>query len=490
MGKQSARAGAGTSARRARLRAKLRGAWRATRAGARRAADLVPLTPLGALVLPAAALGMWFYGVRRIDLVFLVVGGVTLAVGALAILSVVIAAIGLRLWLRRTRAEEGATSELECGYPTRTGFTLPTLWYVPFVRVTWSWLEPEAKVVAEKSRRRWTELVTPSRRGVVEEVRRRVEVSDAFGLAKVALRLREERNLRLMPSVGALRNMSVVRSISSGEDMPFPGGQPEGERADLRRYVPGDPVRFVLWKVFAKTRTLVVRTPEQAISPARQTLAYLVAGADDEAAAGTARVAVETGALGSSWVLGADGVAEVARGKSHALEIIARSAHCPPEQHGAGLSAFLKRHAQAGARVVVFVPATPGPWLERVTAAARARATGNARMSDLELVVCTDGIDRAGRASWLRRLTTAEPRRQPGAEPPPTPLASVQAVTGALGGARAPVLLVDRKAGRVYGEAHQRALSAPLEAGDAAERPLAPPPPAGGAARGAAAGAG
>ena len=128
-------------------------------------------------------------------------------------------------------------------------------------------------------------VLTAPQAGIV----RRIEISDAFGLAKVALRATEERAVRSLPSVGALKQMSVVRSIASGEDMPFPGGQPEGERADLRRYVPGDPVRFVLWKVFAKSRQLVVRTPEQAISPARQTYAYVVAAEADEPAAGTAR---------------------------------------------------------------------------------------------------------------------------------------------------------------------------------------------------------
>jgi hypothetical protein len=464
-----------SSNRRARW-AKVRGVLQRARVLLRRGADLFPLTPLGLVVLPAAALALLRYGIGRIDLVFLVIGAVALAVGALTVIAVSAAAIGLRLAMRaRKGAPTPAGRELECGYPTRTDFALPTLWYVPFVRVTWSWLSPEAKVEAVKQRRRWYELVTPVRRGTVDEVIRRVEISDAFGLAKVALRVREERTLRLLPSMGALKNMSVVRSLSSGEDMPFPGGQPEGERADLRRYVAGDPVRFVLWKVFAKSRTLVVRTPEQAISPARQTLAYLVVGTDDEAAAGTLRVAIETGALGADWMVGADGVHESARSKAHALEVIAMSASCPPELHGGGLATFLKRHAKRGARVVVFAPASPGPWLDRVASAARSRTSGSHRASDLEFVVCTDGIDRGGPASWLRRLALAAPLPRPAGEPVSTPVASVTAVTTALGAARAPVLLVDRRAGRVYGEAHQRS----LESAGRALPPAASPAAAG-----------
>ncbi|MDH4459650.1 MAG: M3 family metallopeptidase, partial [Nevskia sp.] len=49
------------------------------------------------------------------------------------------------------------------------------------------------------------------------------------------------------------------------------------------------------------------------------------------------------------------------------------SAHASPEQQGAGLAKFLSA-ATPGAsvgRAVVFVPATPGPWLDKVLAAAR-----------------------------------------------------------------------------------------------------------------------
>jgi hypothetical protein len=330
---------------------------------------------------------------------------------------------------------------------------------VPFVRLTWTWAEPLARVHVHGRRRAWHEQVVPLKRGLVDRVVRRVDVSDAFGLARITLRIEEERPVRLFPSVGALKHVSVVRSLASGEDMPFPGGPPEGERSDLRRYVPGDPVRYILWKVFAKSRQLVVRTPEQAISPARQTFAYVVTGEGDEAAAGTARVAVETGSLGSSWTLGADGTTEIAKQRGPALELIARSASCPPDAQGLGLGEFLKRHVTRSSRVVVFVPARQGAWVDRVASAARTRVSGSQRMSDLEIIVCADGIERRPPASWIRRVAFAPKRVDPFAEAPPVPATEIANVTGKLGSARARVLVVDRRAGAVYGEAHQKSLA-------------------------------
>jgi hypothetical protein len=215
--------------------------------------------------------------------------------------------------------------------------------------------------------------------------------------------------------------------------------------------------------VYARTRQLVVRTPERAISPVRQTVAYVVSGDGDEPAAGAARVAVDSGALGSEWVLGADGNDAFAKNPAQALEVLARSATTPDAQRGAGLARFLDQATPgATARAVVFVPATPGPWLERVVATARQRGAGPHSPSAVEFVVCTDGVDRRPRASWWARATLRlhTPNAEGDNALPLTPAGDLAQVLKALAGARARVLVVDRRAGRAYNEGHQRGLEA------------------------------
>jgi len=243
--------------------------------------------------------------------------------------------------------------------------------------------------------------------------------------------------------------MHVVRGMSGGDEISHHDGEPKGDRFDTRHYVPGDPIRFVLWKVFAKSRELIVRTPERAISPARQTMAYLVAGPDDEAAAGAARVAVDVGVLGGDWVLGADGCGEMAADKEHALELLAQSARTSEGQSGGGLSSFLdKSTAGRASRAVVFVPPRPGPWLKKVVAVAGA-ASG--QMGRVDFVVGTDGISRGARRSLMSRLTTW---RRSGEEPEGvldrTDADELAKVVRTLGGARVNVLVVDRPAGQIY----------------------------------------
>ncbi len=425
----------------------------------RRGVDAFPLTGLGLVLLAGSGWAMVHYGIRRIDLLLLVVGAVGLALGAVATLTTAVTAVVL--WYKGRRRREEESLKLECGYAARTGFSLSNLWFVPFVRVGWNWESPEASVRLVPLKRRLHEEVTPLRRGLYEEIVRRVEVSDAFGLTKVTFTLRETRVVRFVPSMGALRTMRVVRSIAGGDEISHPAGPPDGERVDLRHYAPGDPIKFVLWKVFARSRQLVVRTPERAIAPTRQTVAYLVTGEGDEPAAGAARVAVDTGALGSEWVLGADGNDTYAKTPTQALEVLSRSALTPYPQGGSGLSDFLSRATPGGvARAVVFVPGRPGPWLDRVVATVRARTAPNQMQSPVEFVVCTDGITTVPKTRWWSRLAfQVRPAATTGAVMP-APGDEVAAVLRALATTRAPVTLIDRVGGKVFPGGHHRSLEA------------------------------
>jgi uncharacterized protein (DUF58 family) len=432
------------------------------RAIARRASELFPLTPLGAALAGAAGLAFVFYGIRKVDLVLFAMGGVAIVVTAVAFLATTLTAVALALRLRKSKETTGL--RLECGLPTKTDFSLSSLWFVPLVSVTWTWAEPSAEVETLARHGRLFETTIARRRGSYERVRRRIELSDAFRLTKITLIHDEPRAVNCLPSVGALKKMNVLRSLSSGDSFPNPTSAAEGDRSDLRRYSPGDPVRFILWRVFAKTRQLVIRVPERAQSVATDAVAYLVAGEGDEAAAGAARMALESGALGTKWVFGVDGASGDAKTLDAALALIAASVKVPPASSGAGLAAFLERHAKAG-RVLVFVPAAEGEWLKRTAQAVVRRAIGGAA-PNIELLVCCDGIERSNEPGWLRRLTVAPPdRRSQGLEI--VSLASSTEVLRTLARTRARVLLVDRKAGRFHEANDQLRLakgSLPLEA--------------------------
>ncbi|TNE86691.1 MAG: DUF58 domain-containing protein [Deltaproteobacteria bacterium] len=234
--------------------------------------------------------------------------------------------------------------------------------------------------------------------------------------------------------------------MTGGDGMAHPEGPPAGDPMDIRHYGEGDPIRFVLWKVFAKSRTLVVRTPERAISPQDRTIAYLVSAPGDQAAAGAARVAIETRALGNRWQLGADGCDESADNRPHAMELILRSAAVDDANSGAGLGRFLAGLEGRSRRAVVFVPPVPGPWLDRVLATCGPEHLGGAQ---LDFVVCTDGIGApAARRSWFVRPTDTASGTDP---------ELLAAVLKRLAGAGR-LAVLDRKTGEYHPESHLAAL--------------------------------
>ena len=476
----------------------------AMRRGVRTAAGLFPLTPLGALVAVGSAAGLFGLAFPRKDLVLLVICAAGLGVTALSLGLSVFSAAGLFVALRRARAAADASPlELEGGVKEATGFSVSSLWFVPLVKVRWSWSSPEASVEAAPRGRRLFEIVTPRRRGKVGAIQRRIEVGDAFHLARISFGSREQRPVRALPSKGSAKSLSFTHTLAEGGDLPYPADRAEGEPSDFRRYSAGDPMRFILWKTFAKTRQLMVRSPEQAISPARRTIAYVVAGKGDEAAAGVARAAMESGSFGSSWVLGADGVPWVAEDRARALELLAMSGECPVDQGGAGLEGFLKSFGSSaggvGSRILLFVPPLAGPWLSRAAGVARSWASKSGRRgggqlqrlqvpggAGIEAIVCLDGIARQSSARWLARLLFIEASEgsdnssgAPGTTansnladlnlntadlPAPAPAAQVAAVIRTLSAAGADVLLADRRSGKIFAGGQARAILAAAEA--------------------------
>jgi dienelactone hydrolase len=206
---------------------------------------------------------------------------------------------------------------------------------------------------------------------------------------------------------------------------------------EIRRYVPGDSPRHILWKIYARTGQLNVRLPERSIDPAKKTVAYLLAGEGDEASAAAARVALENGLLGVAWLFGADGNTGPLDELPAALEAIARSGS--PASRGPGqLRAFLQHPAvRKEMHCIVFAPAQPGPWMEEVIAAGRSFG------GQLTFVLGTDGaIEERPVPLWRRLLFYDEP------VPGPT-RSELQGLVRTLATAGRSVLVVDRSNGRV-----------------------------------------
>jgi hypothetical protein len=241
-----------------------------------------------------------------------------------------------------------------------------------------------------------------------------------------------------------------LQALAAGDAVPHPMGLDDGDRLELRRYGTSDPARYIHWKVLARTRKLMVRTPERALSIARRTAAFLIAGDGDDPSAAAARLALEQRLLGSDWVFGTDLQLGGVDRADAALDALMRSPEIG-DRAGEGLSAFVQTVERSGpVSLVLFAPNRPGAWLERTAAVARRRR--------LHVVIAIDGVHASARPSWWRRLLAFS------SAPPGTFADDLEQVVRALSQAGANVSVLDRGSGRALGAAHRQAM-AKLELG-------------------------
>lgn len=406
----------------ARARGFARGAW-----------DRFPLNASGVAVLCLAGLAGWFYGVGKLDLILLT------AAFCAAVLTV---ALGLvtplgawRVHRRLRRAEVAPPSTLLCGEWRETGLRLRAPWWLPFLVAEVAWeTPPKVAVSLEGSSGR--EVVYPRRRGVYSEVVRRVSVGDVLGLTAIRWTVRTPAALTFEPAPAPLERPADLLGLVGGEDLPDPLGAPRGDRVDVRRYGPGDSPRLILWKVYARTRRLFVRTHERALEAAPRTCAYLVADPGDEPAATLARTVLERGLMGEGWRFGADGAKDAER-LPEALHSLALSGTLPAPP--CGLAPFLQRAAKEGfGACLLLLPPAPGPWLAE---AAAALASTPLRVTAVAAFRGWEGAVEA-RPWWRRLLLRPAPPRGARA-------ADLEALVRALSGPTVRFSLVDTDTGAI-----------------------------------------
>lgn len=326
--------------------------------------DRSPLTTSGAALLGISLAACWFLGVKRLDLVLLTTGALITAMILILVLVTLLTAFHLHHQLRN-RPPMG-TLIADCDAWTPTGFQASLPPWLPFIELKAEWIEPSNTQIRLESS--GLEFVLGQHRCAATQVVRRLTLGDMLGLTAISWKGSEASSVCLLPARVPIDRASALQGLVSGEDLWDPQGEPFGDRVDIRKYGHGDSMRMILWKVYARTRTLVVRVPERALEAAPRVCAYLPADSADEPAARLARTMMEENLLGSAWRFGADG-AEDAETLESGLLALASSGSVQPGFH-CGLGEFLQRAAIQGfGSCVLFLPTSPGPWLPAVQAA-------------------------------------------------------------------------------------------------------------------------
>lgn len=323
-----------------------------------------PLSGLGLFCLLTAIPAFRYLVLSRQDLVLLALLSGYLVVHTL-LLGLTLVRTAALLWhLHRTPGPtpHGCEAERPCWLPV----PVPLWRWFPLVQVDWRWLDPEAEVQLGLKDGRETEQVTLARRGNYQRIRREYLVTDLLGLTKVRLERVQLGEFQVVPGVGRLKEQPLLVRWSSGDELSDPRGEPSGDRVDMRQYTKGDSPRTILWKVYARTRRLMVRVPERALAARPKVCAYMVTGPRDEAAAAVCRVMLEGEMLGPEWRFGCDGAPGQDHQRQPALDRICRSAQSrqpQPEQ----MQEYLQKAQQDGyGQSIVVIPLDLGPGAQAV----------------------------------------------------------------------------------------------------------------------------
>ena len=331
--------------------------------------DAFPLTPAGVVLAAFGAIVYFVHAEKEADFVLLGFGLTAVGLVALSLVAVLLNAALLALTLRRKSV--GLPESLTVGIETETTFRCSRFRALAVSEVAFDWAQPAAVALRlVRDGAHFKELVTPLERGRYTTVIRRFTVQDVFGFARLRFRHAWETTLRIQPVPGrADLTLAIRRATDDGYS--HPSGQPRGELVEMRRYAAGDPVRHILWKVFARSRKLMVREPERAIAPKPAMVGFFVAGQNDEPSASTARLFLEEGLLGADFVFAAEGAARPTSDVDEAIEQVIES-HAFRDS-GAESLAPLLRSVDRGRldNLVVFAPATDGAWVDKLLSAAR-----------------------------------------------------------------------------------------------------------------------
>ena len=376
-------------------------------------AGLFPLTLQGTITLLFTSWALSAYGYGAMDLVVF-----ALAICGLSILvCCLFCSVGFGIFMQRKIRREIANSdtplnniEVEAGYPNETGFSLPAVSFFPLVRLAWKIIYPDEIATRTRldSENQLREEIIPSRRCLSERVVREFSVRDVLGLSQFSWRLEQAVSCKALPQVSAVKQLPILRSLTAEDGIPHNTGDPEGDRMEIRPYAPGDSVKNIMWKVYARNRQLNVRLPERSVFQSKRTLAYLLTSKHDEAAAAVARVALETGALGEDWAFGADGFESPVSDLSSALQAIAGSRSLDGG-HDYGLDRFLGHAGNHGsAHCIVFAAAEKNPSLELL------KNTISSYSCQFSLIMATDSLQEEQNPAWwkkylLRRDSNAQP---------------------------------------------------------------------------------
>jgi hypothetical protein len=277
-------------------------------------------------------------------------------------------------WYRVKLKKQGILEalEIEVGQESIGKLYFPLFPKTPLLQFEISWLFPQVKALELiLDQQQMVEFFCFEKRGRYDNVVRDIEIKDIFGFTAISWQWEVKQSLKILPACSQVHTELLQRE-QLGEGFYDMAGSPEGDLVEMRRYQPGDPLKLVIWKAFAKTGKLLIRAPEKSFEIKHDMVAYFIASPKDEASATTVRAFLEGDALGEDFLFFVDGCAHACSDKAQALEALidsskAMTGHAFPQVLGLessqqrGITIFLSAEPQSIAFALSIATSLPAP---------------------------------------------------------------------------------------------------------------------------------
>ena len=309
----------------------------------------------------------------------------------------------LLVWLvtRRHNRNLVLQCQNEVGGHIESQYAIFSPFFLPFVTIETD-LEQQSFKRHTQMRLVWEkEWLEPIERGRFHKIRRNIKVKDIFGLTAISFFVTQNADLEILPA-SSHPQIRAFQTRTTGDGYSHPQGDPKGELIEMRRYQAGDPLRLVLWKVFARSRKLVVRSPEPAIVEQNDMFVYFVSGLDDEASASMARALL--GAYqdeANNLCFAADGAKRIVKDASSGLSDIIDSVEHKSRGAEDLLAVAPLVTSEAMKNCFLLVPPKLGKWLEVIK-----NFVAQYQIRPTFIITVNHAIEqkKPSKSSWLKKM--------------------------------------------------------------------------------------
>ncbi len=335
-----------------------------------------PFTSRGLILFVLAFVCLFYFGKEKSDLVATVIG-ITIAIACIMTL------LPLLLTSRFIFKKFADFRDLSTGsnekYFAQKEFSsfinLPAIKIPPFFNISLTRVFPEEhnEHVKPKTIKLFGNFNDPrskfdvkdylkfDRRGEFTQAGVAIRFGDILGLTRLEKFIPAAKNYAVHPQEVQIEPIAVMAASAQLGDVEHSNLERTGDLFDIRGYHPGDSLKRVLWKVYARSGNVVVRQPEPAIVPEGEVAIFVAARAEDDCVAASAisylKILEEQNIVYSLSSLGHFG--ELAKTIEEAESNLINSANLAMHDNGQSFQRFLEKLKEknfSSKKIILFCP--------------------------------------------------------------------------------------------------------------------------------------